>query len=966
MYVDAHYNKEGDKVFVLERVNGERVEREFPADYTFYMEDPRGKYMSIFNKPLMRHSPKTSSEFAQLKAMNKHKKLYESDINAVSKCLEQNYLGADYPDLHVAFFDIETDFDKDIGYSTPDEAQNRITSIAVYLQWLKRIVCIAVPPKTTSFEDAQKIAEEVGNTIIVRTEKEMLQMFIALVEDADVLSGWNSEFFDIPYTINRIISQLGKHEAKKLSPWLKAPKKRKIERGGRESVTYDLMGKVHMDYLQLYKKYNYEERHSYALDSIAEAELSERKVAYEGTLDQLYNYDFKKFLEYNIQDTMLLDKLDRKLKFIDLASTIAHTACVLLPATMGAVAVSESAINIEAHKRGMIVPDKCRDEGRDTRAAGGWVSHPVKGLHKWVGSVDLNSLYPSTIRALNMSPETIWAQIKPSETLESLETFINERTRNTFAEWWNDRFNIMEMDNFYDNENSEKLDLVFEDGSTIKVTGAELRQLIFASGEPLCISANGTIFRTDVDGIIPSLLKSWYDDRVIMKGKLKTYIVTREKGIDLNGIELNLTKVDKFKDIRFINFDALKTAIADNNEPAISDIVSNYGLVVKDGKLYPGEDILAKWKDAESYWDKQQLVKKISLNSIYGALLNEHCRYFDQRLGQSTTLTGRSITKHMTAQVNKIITGEYDAYGKAIIYNDTDSAYFSAYPILKEEIESGALPWETEDVVNLYDNIASEMNKSFPDFMLNTFNVPKERSTGVIAAGREIVAVSGLYIVKKRYAALVVDDEGERKDVDGKPGKLKAMGLDLRRADTPVKVQQFLQEILLDVLTGAQEEETIEKIREFKAEFDSQKPWMKGSPKAVNGVTKYLTKQEEYMADKAAGRNPAKVTIPGHVRGSHNWNYLRAANNDLHTQKIVDGQKVIVCYLKENPHKFTSIAYPVDEPHLPDWFTELPFDEEKMMATVVDKKVSNLLTVLKWDLSRTSKDIAHMESLFEF
>ena len=127
---------------------------------------------------------------------------------------------------------------------------------------------------------------------------------------------------------------------------------------GKEQVSYNLFGRIHLDYLELYRKYTYHEMHSYSLDAIGEYELGERKIAYEGTLDQLYNQDFYKFVEYNRQDVALLDNLDKKLRFIDLANEIAHDNTVNIQTTMGAVAVTEQAIINEAHRRGMVVPDR--------------------------------------------------------------------------------------------------------------------------------------------------------------------------------------------------------------------------------------------------------------------------------------------------------------------------------------------------------------------------------------------------------------------------------------------------------------------------------------------------------------------------------------------------------------------------------------------------------------------------------
>jgi DNA polymerase elongation subunit (family B) len=368
---------------------------------------------------------------------------------------------------------------------------------------------------------------------------------------------------------------------------------------------------------------------------------------------------------------------------------------------------------------------------------------------------------------------------------------------------------------------------------------------------------------------------------------------------------------------------------------------------------------LKKAKDAGNkpeieYWDKRQLVKKILLNSLYGAILNPGCRFFDKRIGQSTTLTGRTIVKHMSAEVNKVITGVYDHTGEAMIYGDTDSCYFSAWPTLKHEINAGKIPWTKENVITLYDQVSEAANVTFPDMMQKSFHCPKSRSD-VIAAGREIVAQSGLFITKKRYAALVIDTEGFRSDVDGKAGKVKAMGLDLRRSDTPVFMQEFLSELLLMVLTDKPQSDVLERITTFRIEFNERPGWEKGSPKRANKIGHYRRLEEK------AG----KANMPGHVRASINWNTLKRMNGDKYSQEIVDGMKVIVCKLKQNPLGYTSVAYPTDELRMPEWFKELPFDDSAMAETIIDNKLDNLIGVLNYPLEDTKRHNT-FSSLFDF
>lgn len=288
------------------------------------------------------------------------------------------------------------------------------------------------------------------------------------------------------------------------------------------------------------------------------------------------------------------------------------------------------------------------------------------------------------------------------------------------------------------------------------------------------------------------------------------------------------------------------------------------------------------------------------------------------------------------------------------LVHNTDSVYFSAYSTLKDDIEKGNIPWTKESVIELYDAIDAEVNTTFVPFLQKAFHCPKTRGD-VIKCGREIVGVKGLYITKKRYAVLVYDNEGKRMDVDGKPGKIKAMGLDLKRSDTPVVIQEFLTRVLTKVLDGAEEQECLDYISEFRTEFKAFPGWDKGSPKRANNITKYAAKE------KAAG----KANLPGHVRASLNWNTLKRLNNDKYSMNIIDGAKVIVCKLKDNPLGYTSVAYPTDELRLPQWFKELPFDDDAMEHTVIDEKLDNLIGVLGWDIVSTTT-YNNFNNLFEF
>jgi len=916
-FVDARYDKDKDTIHVVERVHGKRIFVEYPAEYSFYFDDPRGKHRTVYNKNVSKFTSNSHHEFQKEKRMHGGTKLYESDFQPIARCLEKNYRGAEFPVLQTAFFDIEVDFDKIKGFSPTQDPFNKVTAISTYLNWSNTRITQVIAPMHMSPQEAKEICSHFEDVILYTDEREMLKDFLDIIEDADVLSGWNSEGYDIPYMVNRITRVLSKNDTRRFCLWDKLPKKRTFERFGAENITYDLIGRIHMDYMQLYRKYTYHEMHSYSLDAIGEYELNETKVAYEGSLDKLYNQDFKKFIEYNIQDTMLLYKLDMKLKFIDLASTVAHENTVLIPKTMGAVAVTEQAIINEAHEQGFVVPDKVRyGPDENTQAAGAYVAYPKKGLWKWVGSVDINSLYPSAIQACNMAPETIVGQLRPIETdkyiaekmADKMVTNAKGKVRKkkgcSFAAGWEGLFGSLEYTAVLEGREDVQVTIDWEDKTSdelstfAKMAGdstlsaKDANDLIFNSGQPWVVSANGTIFSLQTGGIIPGLLKRWYAYRQDMQAKLKQAIAA---GLDA---------------------------------------------------------------DVE-YWDKRQLVKKINLNSLYGAILNEHCRFFDKRIGQSTTLTGRAIAQHMDAHVNQCLTGEYNHVGDCIIYGDTDSAYFSAWPVVKDAIASGDMEWDRDTAIALYDNLADECNVSFPPYMHKAFNCPTKYGK-LIKCGREVVASNGLFITKKRYALMVIDNEGKRLDVDDSPGKIKAMGLDLKRSDTPPIVQGFLKDILDSTLNELGKEIVIEQILDFKKVFGKLESWDKGSPKRINNLTMYSAQE------RTAQAKGEKARLPGHVRAGFNYNNLRNMHHDNFTMALHDGDKAIICKLKDNALGLTSVARPTDEKMIPQWFKDLPFDDALMQATQIDQKVDNLLGVLDWDLKAHTDTSSTFGNLFEF
>ena len=878
-YVDAVYVKDKDLINVVERVDGVRKFKSFPAHYLFYYQDNKGQYTGIDGKKLTKVAVASNKAFEKEKRIYSHKQLYESDIKPVNRCLETNYLNSDAPKVNKAFFDIEVAYNKIKGFADPSDPFNPITAISVHCGWLDKLITLAIKPDKMDQYQAEAIVARFDDTILCSTEEEMLDMFLSLIEDADILSGWNSGGYDIPYTVNRVIKLMGADHTRRFCLWNAKPKKREYERYGKISATYDLIGRVHLDYLDLYRKFTYHELHTYRLDYVGEIELGENKIQYEGTLDQLYNNDFEKFIAYNRQDTMLLYKMDAKLQYIDLVNVLAHANTVTFLTTMGAVAMTDQAIINEAHGRGVMVMDRKRGDGIETQAAGAYVAYPEKGVHDWIGSMDLNSLYPSLIRALNMSPETIVGQVRQQQTKPEIKAWLD--SGKSFADYWDGKFAVHEYNEISAKNKGYNIVIDWENGTSTELSAAEAYDLIYLQGKPWMLTANGTIFTYENQGVIPGLLTRWYAERKELQAKAK----------------------------------------------------EAYGT------------------DMFEYWDKRQLVKKINLNSLYGALLNAGSRFFDLRLGQSTTLLGRCVARHMASQVNNVFTGEYDHKGKTIIYGDTDSCYFSAYPVYKGQIDRGEVDWTRDKIIELYDMVADEVNATFPLFMNTAFNCPTNLGE-IIKAGREVVASKGLFITKKRYAVLIYDKEGKRKDKDGELGEIKAMGLDLKRADTPEFMQRFLEKILLMVLNGQDKQDVIDAINEFRTAFKERPGWEKGTPKRVNNLTKHTEVFEK----------TGKCGV-GHAMAAINWNRFKKAHGDQASLDVTDGMKVIVCKLKSNPMGITSIAHPIDEMRLPEWFKDMPFDHGAMEETIINNKVENLIGVLDWDI-RASDQTNTFESLF--
>ena len=314
-----------------------------------------------------------------------------------------------------------------------------------------------------------------------KDEYELIQKFLSCWQalDLDIVTGWNIEFFDIPYLVNRIRLLFNDAEAKKLSPW-KILDEKSVEFRGKENQSFTPVGVAVLDYYQLYRKFMFGNQESYKLDYISQVELGEKKIDYSeyGNLLELYKKNYQKFIEYNIHDCVLVDRLDDKLKFIEQVMALAYDAHVNYNDTMTTVRPWDIIIHNYLLDQGIVIP-QMKKQHMDDPLVGGYVKEPKLGLSKWVVSFDLNSLYPHLIMQYNISPETFVTRLPNFNSIDDLLT--GDMTHN-----------------------SEH-----------------------------AIAANGCIYRKDKQGFLPQLMEKMYNDRVIYKKKMieakQSYEKTKSK-----------------------------------------------------------------------------------------------------------------------------------------------------------------------------------------------------------------------------------------------------------------------------------------------------------------------------------------------------------------------------------------------------------------------------------------------------
>ena len=467
MYQNIFYDRRENKVHIWDDKFG--YQTFFYKKYA-YVKNRAGTYVSLYGD--------------RLKKINKWDKdqpeLFESDVSPEIRVLVDNYTDSDEVSVghRMMIFDIEVEVTD--GFPEPAKAENTITSIAFNDPLTNEYFCYVLDTKDKLNLGESRTKKDVDTIVSFYDEYDLLNAFFKKYIEISptILTGWNVEFFDVNYLYNRAVQVVGKDVANVLSPIGKV-------QWSEFSKRYKIAGVSVLDYLALYKTFTFGQRSSYRLDAIGEYEVGEKKVAYEGTLNDLYENDIDKFVQYNLQDVKLVKRIDEKLNFIEIGRGIAHLGHCPYEDVFMSSRYLEGAILVYLKKKGIVAPNKPprpKTFGNE-KFIGAYVQDPIKGKHEWVYDLDITSMYPSCIMSLNISPETKIGKIegwKPEE-------FLKKDHKKTYS-------------------------ITQGDKVIGRFTEKELQK--FLDGREVGVATNGVMYRTDKDGLLPALLRKWFEERV--------------------------------------------------------------------------------------------------------------------------------------------------------------------------------------------------------------------------------------------------------------------------------------------------------------------------------------------------------------------------------------------------------------------------------------------------------------------
>tara|TARA_Y100001937_G_scaffold33940_2_gene48421 strand:- start:11120 stop:13618 length:2499 start_codon:yes stop_codon:yes gene_type:complete len=744
----------------------------------------------------------------------------------VCQFIGDNYKGEvdyDFSHIKVATIDIEAESEK--GFPRPERPMERINAITV--DFNGKVYCLglgefSLPDGTYHY--MEQFAEE----------SQLLETFLQIweAESPDVVTGWNVRFFDIPYLVNRIAYVLSAKDAKRMSPW-KIVKERKVQKMNRENITYELVGVANLDYYELYQTFTYVNQESYRLDHIAFVELGEKKLSYDeyDSMATFYQNNFQKFIEYNIKDVELVKKLEDKMKLLELAVSLAYAAKVNFNDVFGQVRTWDSIIYHYLMEHNIVIPPKTTSK-KDAQYAGAYVKDPIVGMHDWVVSFDLNSLYPHLIMQYNISPETKVSNNKDhSITPDSI------------------------------------------------LGGKDVPHDAYS------VAANGTCYTKEHQGFLPALMEKLYKERKMYKKKMIECQKRQQSG------EENLEK----EIAKYHNF---------------------------------------------------QLVRKIQLNSAYGAIGNEWFRYFDVDMAEAITLSGQLSIRWIADRLNEFLnktleTEDYDY----VVASDTDSVYLRLGNLV-EKVCGGR---SKSEVVKFLDKASREIILPFIKKEYDKLACKMNAYENKMVMDRECIADKAVWTAKKRYMMRVHDSEGVRYD----PPKQKIMGIETTRSSTPQIVRDELKKAINLILT-TDESTVVAFIENFKREFYELPPEDIAFPRGVNGMDKYFDSTNIYCK-----------STPIAVKGSLIYNhYIDKFDLSKKYRKIIDGDKIKFIHLKKpNPlggvgGRDQVVAFPNSLPK--EFGLESYIDYEMQFEKAFLDPIKNILDKIGWN----HEQVSTLESFF--
>ena len=457
----------GNQFLVRGVENGKRFESREQFQPVLYVKSKKKtKYKTLAGdsvEPIQPGSVRDCREF-----IKKYDEVPGFEIYGNERYIYQ-YISEHYPEENLEFdakqiklvtIDIETA--SEYGFPDVESCSEEILAITIQDNSTKKIITWGQKPFRNDRDDVTYHH--------CPTEKELLSNFINywMVDVPDVVTGWNIEFYDIPYICKRLDRVLGEKLMKRFSPW-GLVSEGEVYINGRKNTTFDVGGITQLDYLALYKKFTYKAQESYRLDYIAEVELGQKKLDHSefDTFKDFYSKGWQKFIEYNIVDVELVDRLEDKMKLIELALTMAYDAKVNYADVFYQVRMWDNIIYNYLKKRNIVIPPKIRSD-KNEKYAGAYVKEPIPGKYDWVVSFDLNSLYPHLIMQYNISPETLLEERHPTASVDRI---------------------LKEEINFE----------MYKDNA---------------------VCANGAMFRKDVRGFLPELMDKMYSDRVHYKKRM--------------------------------------------------------------------------------------------------------------------------------------------------------------------------------------------------------------------------------------------------------------------------------------------------------------------------------------------------------------------------------------------------------------------------------------------------------------